>query len=188
MSPSQGKALAQVAKRVGRCQGGSRLSDKTAQFPRGVTPSEAPLVETYKHLRKHALRTVDPEVLGLHNLEPTDEALTQAQADQILKEVVAVLDETNGWQRRSAGSRGPSSGVLETQRKTFGCELASDYAIIGRSEVPGPLRELGERLARSCAQHEWPTVTLPSEAAVMAQRSTRWDSIKSTSSATCRER
>ena len=70
--------------------------------------------------------------------------------------MVAVLDETNGWQRRSAGSRGPSSGVLETQRKTFGCELASDYAIIGRSEVPGPLRELGERLARFCAQHEWP--------------------------------
>ena len=70
--------------------------------------------------------------------------------------MVAVLDETNGWQRRSAGSRGPSSGVLETQRKTIGCELASDYAIIGRSEVPGPLRELGERLARFCAQHEWP--------------------------------
>lgn len=181
LSPSQGKALAQVAKRVGRCQGGSRLSDKTAQFPRGVTPSEAPLVETYT-----ALRNVDPEVLGLHNLEPTDEALTQAQADQILKEVVTVLDETHGWQRRSAGSRGPSSGVLETQRKTFGCELASDYAIIGRSEVPGPLRELGERLARFCAQHEWPY----SHTAIGggSDGAARWASIKSTSSATCRER
>ena len=159
LAPESAKRLAQIAGRVGRVQGGPRLTAKREGHPRGVEPAEMPLIEHYKRLRRTALDSVPPELLGFHSFAPTDDVLTQAEADEILAEVVDVLDRTHAWQRRSADSRVPGSGVAGTQRKTFGCELAGAderYKVIGRSEVPPPLRALGDRLLRFCRAREWP--------------------------------
>jgi len=159
-SRNDGEILAGLASRVGRAQQGVALSRATDA---NSTPQEVNIALRYKDLLEQLHTLTSPELLGLHAFEPDAfgrvgafDVLTCRQRDALVNDVVKVLDESGGWQCRGADSRVPGSGFAGTQRRTFGVELSSDYKVVGRSEMPPPVRELGERLLAFCCAQEWP--------------------------------
>mmetsp|Transcript_41484 Transcript_41484/g.109422 ORF Transcript_41484/g.109422 Transcript_41484/m.109422 type:complete len:320 (-) Transcript_41484:107-1066(-) len=148
--PDEADALSRIVRGARNYQGGVLLSEKG-----GVSnPDDIAVVNKYRQVCR-SLCSADANLLGFKTWAADPTILTQAQADEIIQEVVNPLDGLpGGWQRRGSSKR--EHGVPGTKRKTFGVELDGKYRVTQRTDLPLLLRELGDRLMSRCASCVWP--------------------------------